>query len=273
MTAAINNIQGIYPRRVYIWEARRLGVNVLPPCVNRSSAEFTLENGAIRMGLMEIRGLHAKTLHSILREREREPFPSLPDLASRIAISLPELENLVLAGAFDFNGLSRPELVWQARSIHGKIRRCPPGQGRLMVTEEPNVPRLTDYSIEKKVAYEMETTGCPLSAHPVELARARDAGLAYARDIPRLIGKDVRLLGMIDTARTTVTKNDDPMEFITFEDETDVFDVTLFPETLRRLLKILRGPGPYVIEGTAEGRYDAVTVTARDVKRTAKLRA
>jgi DNA polymerase III alpha subunit len=269
MTAAINNVQGIYPKRVYVWEAKRLGVAVLPPCVNLSRAEFTLENGVIRMGLGEIRQLHAKTLHAILEEREREPLRSIPDFLSRVTISLPELENMALAGAFDFTGLSRPHLVWQARSAHGRTRRMPAGQRRLMVAENPCLPSLPDYSPEVKVGYETETTGCPLSAHPAGLARvkAKNNGFSLARDIRDLIGKNVRLLGIIDTARTTVTKNDEPMEFITFEDETDVFDVTLFPRTLRRLRTMLRGPGPYVIEGTVDSQYDAITVTARTIRR------
>ncbi len=281
MTAAINNVQGIYPRRVYVWEAKRLGADVLPPCVNNSRAEFTAEHGYgdrfqicphIRMGLSEVRLLHAKTLEAILREREREPFFSLHDFLSRVPISLPELENLALAGAFDFTGLSRPRLVWQCRSAHGGTKRMPPEQGRLMVAEDPCLPPLPDYSTEAKVGYEMETTGCPLSAHPAELAREKlkRNGLSLARDIPDLTGRNIRLLGIIDTARTTVTRNDEPMEFVTFEDETGIFDVTLFPRTLRKLRTILRGPGPYVINGTVDSRYDAVTVTAREVKRTTR---
>jgi DNA polymerase III alpha subunit len=175
----------------------------------------------------------------------------------------------VLAGAFDFTGLSRPRLVWQARSAHGRTRKKPPGQRRLMVAEDPCLPPLPDYAPDVRVGYEMETTGCPLSAHPAGLARAgmKHHGLSLARDIPDLVGRNVRLLGIIDTARTTVTKNDEPMEFITFEDETDVFDVTLFPRTLRKLRTILRGPGPFLIDGAVDSQHDAITVTARDIRK------
>ncbi|HUW57968.1 MAG TPA: DNA polymerase III subunit alpha, partial [Planctomycetota bacterium] len=139
MTAALNNVQGIYPTRVHLWEAKRMGVEVLGPCVNHSDVEFThepfhrdgphlnrdcpyLNEGKIRIGLNRVKGLSQHTMERIIEKRGQSPFLSLRDFMERVRAGLSEIESLILVGAFDFTGKNRPELIWQARAMFGKLK-------------------------------------------------------------------------------------------------------------------------------------------------------
>ena len=67
------------------------------------------------------------------------------------------------------------------------------------------------------------------------------------------------------TVRITVTANDEPMQFLTMEDEHGLFEVVLFPQVYRRYRKLIGTLGPYVVTGRVEGRYDTVAVTAERI--------
>ena len=269
MTAALNNVQGLYPRRVHLWEAKRMGVDVLPPCVNRSDVEFTYDSGAIRVGLNMIKGLSQATMEAICRKRGQSPFLTLRDFMTRVRAGLSEVEGLILVGAFDFAGRSRPGLVWQARAMFGKLKG-PRHVGALdAIATDIDTPTLLPFSVEQKVNYELEILECPLSAHPAALVRSRVGlnGLVKAGELSALIGKRVRLIGVLDTTRGTQTKNGQLMQFLTLEDETGIFEVTLFPRLYRKVRPLLSDGGPYLVTGKVDAQYDSVSVTAFDVRR------
>ena len=278
MTAALNNVQGLYPRRVHLWEAKRMGVDVLAPCVNRSDVEFTREiigdcpELNVRVGLNMVKGLTERTMEAIVEKRGLTPFLTLRDFMGRVRAGLSELESLILVGAFDFTARCRPELVWQARAMFGKLK----GVGDAVLgglDAEIETPTFPPFSLEQKVNYELEILDCPLSAHPVELVRGRERdhenGFATAERLPQLLGKRVRLIGILDTTRGTETKNGDLMQFLTLEDETGIFEVTLFPRLYRRVRKLLTDGGPYLVEGTVDSQYDSLSVAASRVERLA----
>ena len=268
MTAALNNVQGIYPRRVHVWEARRMGVEVLPPCVNRSEVEFTLESGKIRMGLGQVKGLSAQVMEGILAQRPKAPFRSVRDFLGRVRVSGPELESLILVGGFDFTGRIRPELIWQARMLFGRVRKGAASSTFYSEEETLQPPALTDYTVEQKVNYEFEILECPLSAHPIELVKRSGAdGTVRCADLPALLGRNVRLLGILDTNRGAPTRSGELMQFVTMEDETGVFEVTLFPRSWQQYRRVLYDAGPYRVEGKVESQYDSLSVTARRISR------
>jgi len=123
---------GYYPARVYVEEARRLGVPILPPDVNRSEATFASErvDGALglRIGLGQVKGLSERTLEAILGTRDaRGPFLSLPDFLDRTRAHVDETEALVQCGAFDAFDRTRPELLWRLHLL--KTPRVRPPRG------------------------------------------------------------------------------------------------------------------------------------------------
>jgi DNA-directed DNA polymerase III PolC len=267
MTAALNHQWGMYPKRVHLEEAKRLGLRILPPCVNRSERMFIVEDDAIRIGLEQVRGLTAATIEAILDERARRRFESVEDFMSRLRAGRQELRNLVLCGAFDFTGRVRPELIWAVERVGG--RGAVGSDGGEMLFQRPAGPptfALADYSEETKFRNEMEVLELAVSRHPLEFVRPylRVNGIADSREVPRRLGKRIRLAGILAALRETPTSRG-AMEFLTLEDEFGIFEVVLFPEIYRACRRAIEDAGPYLVEGTVEEQYDVLTINARSI--------
>ena len=131
LAAFLASETGYYQPRVYVEEARRLGVPVLGPDVNRSGPTFALEWAAdgtagLRVGLGQVKGLSQATLERLLAARERGgPFLSLPDLLERTLAHVDEAAALIQCGALDAFDRTRPELAWRLHLLRGPKRRAP----------------------------------------------------------------------------------------------------------------------------------------------------
>ena len=125
---------GYYPRWVYVEEARRLGVPILGPDVNRSASTFSAErladqdttpaSLALRVGLAQVHGLSSHTLDRLLQSRQQGPFLSLPDLLERSGAHRHEVDALIQCGALDAFDRTRPELLWRLHLLHTPQRRA-----------------------------------------------------------------------------------------------------------------------------------------------------
>ncbi len=138
LTAFLASETGYYARRVYVEEARRLGVAILPPDINRSAVGFTVEwRGtrpaavpALRVGLGQVKGLSQDTLDGIRRAREEQgPFLSLPDFLTRARAHIDEARHLIQCGALDAFDHTRPELLWRLHLLRTTIKRSPRRHG------------------------------------------------------------------------------------------------------------------------------------------------
>jgi len=138
LSAFLNSETGYYEARVYVEEARRLGVQILPPDINKSGKEFTLEiprpgpgnagpqRPAMRVGLNRIKGLSAGTKQRLLGERKcAGAFLSLPDFLTRSGARVDEVERMIQCGAFDAFDRTRPEMLWRLHLLSTPARRVP----------------------------------------------------------------------------------------------------------------------------------------------------
>jgi DNA polymerase-3 subunit alpha/error-prone DNA polymerase len=87
------------------------------------------------------------------------------------------------------------------------------------------------------------------------------AGAVKAADVPRRVGRRVRFAGWLITGKVVETKKGEPMEFLTFEDETGLVETTFFPEAYRRFCHLLDRERPYLLSGKVEEDWGAVTLT------------
>jgi DNA polymerase-3 subunit alpha/error-prone DNA polymerase len=91
-------------------------------------------------------------------------------------------------------------------------------------------------------------------------ARSR-LGTVKAVDLPRCLGRRVRLAGWLITGKIVTTRHGDPMEFLTFEDETGIVETTFFPRTYHRFCHMIDRARPYLLTGKVEEDWGAVTLT------------
>ncbi len=299
MAAVLSNGGGFYPAFAYVEEARRMGLAILPSDVNRSERRYIAEGEGIRLGLMSVRDLTRKAVDSLLEARKEGRFVSPTDFCRRVDITLKEAQNLVLCGALDCFEFTRPELMWKLELFwsdngHGEksLGRGAGGEpflkgfprkgirGELFLMsalkEKPSaiVPRVPDYSWEKKLALEREILGFEVSVHPMTLYRdaLKDEGLISAGDIPKHAGKRVRVAGtMVTNRRVRLKGREEYMKFVTLHDETDIFEATLFPAAYQKYGHLLVTRGPYIITGLVEEDYGYCTITVNPGERGVEL--
>lgn len=284
MAAVISNQGGYYSTFAYVSEAKRMGLAVLPPDVNESDRPYTGKGREVRVGLMQLKGLHAEMLDALLGERARAgPFRSFADLRARVALRPSDAELLVKAGALDSiaAGRTRPELLWELYLDGSCARGVGPAGARPTATarrpaaldlfESPSVvaPSAPAYDRATVHRHEVETLGFLLSAHPLEpYERAmRGRGVIAARDLDRHAGRRVSVLGWHVNSKLVLTKDKEPMEFIAFEDTTAIYDVTLFPDAYRRFCHLLTSTRPFLLTGLVEEDFGVCTLTVDTVER------
>ncbi len=131
------------------------------------------------------------------------------------------------------------------------------------------IPAIPDYSPTEKLQQEMEVLHLTASAHPMAMLRQwlQQQGVICARDLAGFAGRRVRVAGKLITAKSaTVKTTGQPMKFITLEDETDLVEVTLFPEIYARYGARLLSRGPYLVTGLVEDDHGSITVTAESLE-------
>jgi DNA polymerase-3 subunit alpha len=216
-TAVLNNHEGAYPKRVHVEAAKRAGVSLFLPCVNRSKAGYTQEVAGIRVGLSAVRTLDQTAVEAIVQDRQQGGvYQSLSDFRNRVnTLSPQDLGLLIRAGCFDFTGRSRAALLRDADlSQRGRLPAW--WEGRDEFEPWPFEGLLTGHPLAKQWKEEWELLGFLCSPTLMSLARlCAPPDLADSRILGELIGKQVRLVGLVASAKESAGEAQD----LTFEDE------------------------------------------------------
>ena len=109
---------------------------------------------------------------------------------------------------------------------------------------------------------ELDAFGYPLSVHPVARYRPMlSPRIRYAKDIPNYLGRSIYLIGVYITRKESVTRQSDPMEFLTLEDETDIYECVLFPDVFKEFGDLLHWETLFIIRGTVEESFGVYSVS------------
>ena len=274
MAAVISNQGGYYSTFAYLSEARRLGLQVQPPDVNCSRISWSGSGQQLRVGLMAVRNLSADTGRRIVQQRRENEFSSMLEFLQRVCPADDEARSLIHAGALDSlaqatstgntknTRKSRPGLLYQL--AHWRQTRSPAG-GRLFPSRM-QVPVFPPEDPQERLRNEYRSLGFLCSIHPILLfdEYRKELNTIRARDLPKFAGKRkrIRFLGWPIAGKIVGTKSGRPMEFLTFEDETDQVECTFFPETYHRFCRLLHATkGPLLLEGRVEQDFGASTLT------------
>jgi len=269
-----NQPMGYYPPRLLVQYARWKGIKVLPPDINRSMDRYTVEDGAIRVGLSQLKGISASALASILRARDKHgPFCSMEDFMRRTEVPRPTIENLIKVGAFDSICGNRGWLISQIGRLLKTMKR--PGQSKqneLLPRGEAEEECLADVSFPPidarlRLHYELDLLGLPLSGHPLELLDGRVKGVTKLKDLKELPANHrVKLAVWVIRYQTPPTREGNRVVYICAEDGTGIADMTIFPDAQERSGEALFKTPWLLVEGTVQRRGPrALTVVADSV--------
>ena len=233
MAAVLANWGGYYNQRVYLGEARRLGLSVHSPHINHSKHEFSVdsETMSLYMGLNQIKDLTRHTINRIIRLR---PFENFQDFLIRADPRPQEAVNLVSVGAFDGLGIIPAFLVqlgsgWRV------------GQMSLFAWENEET---VDWTLEVKIAAQQKLLGTSVIAHPIELANLQitAAGAITTMDAVLKIGKRVTVAGLRQSSHRVRTSKGEPMLFLSIEDLSGMLDIVFFPKAYSKARHLLSSP-------------------------------
>jgi DNA polymerase-3 subunit alpha len=261
----------------YIRDVRAIGYPVLPPDLNVSGADFTVDRGpqgdVIRFGLSAVGKVGGAAIESILSARERGGnFLSLWDFLRRVdlrTVNRGVVENLVRAGALDSLCPNRRALLEALPEFLESLARraCDRNQRSLFCDgeeAEPPLPDVEDFEPHERLEAEKEAIGLYISGHPFE-KREKEARRIAICPIGDLSGWKAReapatVAGLLVGLKEKYTKKGDPMGILELEDCEDKVEAVCFPKTWTRLKPLLSIGGAYWVSGTVrdEGRLSLV---------------
>jgi len=262
-----NQPMGYYPPRVLLADAKRLGVKVLPLDINRSSSRYTVEKGAVRVSLWQLKGMSDEAQRSILEEREKSEFVSLRDFVLRTSVNEAILQNLVKAGAFDAFG-ERKDLVLVIPGLVNLRKQQYEGNGVLFtdMPESDNGDYIYRDDKKTRMVHERELLSLDLTAHPFDLYPP-GPDFVRMRDLPSLAaGTAVKLAGSVIRYQTPPTRNGKRVVYIIMEDGTGIADVTVFSDVQEKCGRVLFREGWLVVKGKIQRRGPkALSIIADEV--------
>ena len=246
MAAVLANWGGYYSQRVYITEARRLGLAIRSPHINHAQREFSVSyidgNPVLFMGLDQVRDLTQATQRAIIYNR---PYHSLTDFLVRVDPRPEEAGNLIEVGALDGLG-TIPNLLIQIEGGTWGRKQFP-----LFMLEVDNSE---DWTLTEKTAAQTRLLGSSVIAHPLELAASQiaSAGAITTLDAASRLGEKVRVAGLRQTWRRVQTAGGTYIYFMAIEDLEGYLDVVIYPDIYRQSTTALKSQGPFMIEGQVE---------------------
>ncbi|HEY5787433.1 MAG TPA: DNA polymerase III subunit alpha [Microlunatus sp.] len=275
---------------IYLGECRRMGIQVLPPDVNESAANFTPVGTDIRFGLTAVRNVGSNVVDGVVAARTEHgkaaDFYGFLDAVPLVVCNKRVIESLIKAGAFDSMGHSRRALMsvfesavdgvldLKRNSAHGQDDLF--GAGGLGDDEGLDtmplgtVPEIADWDKRTKLAFERDMLGLYVSDHPLQglehvLIAERDIGIG------ELIGDDgpregqVTIAGMITSITRKTTKRGDIWAIIAVEDLEASIEVLLFPKAYELVSTVLATDTVVRVKGRVKSDDDSVSLNAQEL--------
>lgn len=306
MTALLTSYAGDTDKvALTLGECRRLGVSVLPPDINRSELQFSVEplpgagsplkptnsskaELAIRFGLIGVKNVGEGAIQSIIAERDKDgPFRSLADFCRRVdhrTINKRVVESLVKCGALDSFGdrgglmdgldqsIDAAQQEQRARDV-GQFTMFDDMFGATAAAGSlAPVSRATSARIltqREKLAWEKEVLGLYVSSHPFQQAArylSRRVSANCSQIGEELDGKKVVIAGSISSVKALTTKKGDRMLAVQLEDLHGTLEVIVFPRTYERSREVWEQDAVVVVDGKVDAKDDRKKVLCEKVE-------
>ena len=282
MAAMLTSIMDTPRVSTYIELCRRMGIKILPPDINASSAYFSVDGQAIRFGLAAVKNVGEAAIEKVTNiRREGGPFTSLSDFCRRVdmrVVNRRVVESLIKCGAFDSLGAKRSQLLsilpqtlteaaqQQKDAMSGQMglfsEETIEETGMLQLPDIPEAPKA------EMLSWEKEATGFYITGHPLDQYTEQLENLPRIGSLQPDAVHDkqvVRIGGMLTEAKRITTKKGDTMCFTTIEDFTGQMEVTVFPRTFYQNMNLLVPDTAVVIQGHIDLADETVKLLADSV--------
>ena len=250
----------------YINEARKLGINVILPDINRSTNKYEVVDNGILFPLSNIKNVGIVTCKDIINSRG-DGFNDIYDCFSKILsrnVNKSTLEALIDVSCFDSFGYNKKTLYYNLDNLINYATLTKDLDPDLVI--KPDIEIMDEFSRGELLSNEKASLGFYLSSHPTTIYKSRTSNVVNLADIKNYFGKRVELLVMIDKVRVVNTKNNDRMAFYLASDDTAQTDLTLFPKAYEKYKDIDKGE-IVLVKGEVQRRFDKYQIIVNEIKR------
>ncbi|MEM1256255.1 MAG: DNA polymerase III subunit alpha [Cyanobacteria bacterium P01_H01_bin.21] len=302
MAALLTAISGDQDKvQMHIANCVSMGIEVLPPDVNRSGVDFTPEGKSILFGLSAVRNVGLGAIETLIESRQEDgPFTSLPELCDRIdlrAVNRRALEALIHSGALDSLNNNRRQLNadlefvvdWaQSRAKdreigQGNIFDMMLGGGDTAATPSktgnsnhagayeaaPKAPPMEEYDPQERLRLEKELLGFYISDHPLKSVQ-RPARILAPISLAELGEQPEKLtlsaIVMISAMKPITTKKGDSMAILQIEDLSGQAEAVVFPRSYARIGMHIKADARLMVWGKVDRRDDQVQFIVDDAE-------
>ncbi|MBP0462906.1 DNA polymerase III subunit alpha [Roseomonas sp. PWR1] len=272
----------------HMQEAARVGIPVLPPDINRSGADFRVEETAegkpaIRFALAAVKRVGEAAMKDLVAARGGQAFASLAEFAARVEprlLNKMQIENLARAGAFECLEKNRAKVMAGAETILRRAQASAEERGSNQIglfgadaqrNEPLRLPDVPDWPLLERLTHEAEAVGFHLSAHPLDtyrraLQRLGVTPSAQIADRARSGSARLKLAGTVVNAKERTTKTGSRMAWVRLSDTQGSYEVTCFSEVLNRSRDLLVEGKAVLVTAEARMEGEALRLTANDVE-------
>ena len=273
----------------HISVCKEMGINVLPPDINQSVLDFSVDGGNIRFGLAAVKNVGESAIESIIESRDNEgSFKSFLDFCSRVdlrKINKRVVESLIKCGAFDSLGYGRRQLMENFERVMDIGQRAQDQKLSDQVslfdgpesasagpehTEKDLLPKTDEWEHGQVLIYEKETIGFYITGHPL-LRYADKLKLITDADSERISemrDKDtVTVAGIVSHKREIATKRKDTMAYVTIEDLKGSYTGIVFSDTYRDYRDLIDSDEPLLFKGTLDVTEESARLVVSEIHR------
>jgi error-prone DNA polymerase len=242
---------GFYAPAQIVRDAKEHGVEAREVDVNYSDWDCTLEDGALRLGLRQVEGLHREAAERVVATR---PYRTVEELRSRGKVPVHAIQRLAAADAFRSMGLDRRAALWDSRALKQApdlpLFAFAEAQDEGVESAPAQLPRMP---LAEHVISDYQTVRLSLKAHPMHFLRAHYAARKFvtAEQLKSLKdGKRLSIAGVVLIRQRPGTSKG--VVFITIEDETGVANLVVWPKVFEKQRKIVMGARLMAVHGTIQ---------------------
>ncbi len=249
----------------YIQECRNLGIQILPPRINKSGKAYSMEELGLRFPYLGIRNIGNIVADKLEQIQNGQDFTSFVDFVSRAKdVNSRVIESMILVGMFDEFGETKQTMVENLRQITLSLNlgQNPDEIGFVYV-------KYPEYDMKFLVEQEKELIGFNLSFHPLSKVKSSLAkkGIHILSEVELVEHKDIVFAGLLKRKKKIKTKKQDDMAFLEFEDMFQTLEAVIFPQEYHRFGNELTVGELYVVEGMVDSRNNQMQIVIKRIEK------